>query len=336
MLQLAVAVWRRGLSGICLNPFQHTHSCSMPAQPMQIYQLRPFMRRAKQESRRVAELLLVAGTRGRSCDRVPAPGQPPECAMTMQSQSSTFFATWTVGCSVKPGSCTAHPLQRPTPTCPPRSSQLPPEMAVEELVAEASNMVRPCTPTRPEGCGMAWCGRRGPCHLQAQRAVWAQCMRPLLPSLPLPPSCPPQDDKEEDKEAAKLRKMQQKAEAAAAHEAAAAQKRAAAAAAAAAAGGQGGRLFGRSKVAPDTGESCLWWGQVRAGILLQTPGGVPAVSCPQPSTAPHRLPYTRWPTARRPTCPAFPTGGKAGGGALHIVVRSGSKDKEGECVGWGV
>lgn len=130
-------------------------------------------------------------------------------------------------------------------------------------------MVRPCTPTRPEGWGMAWCGRRGPCHLQAQRAVWAQCMRPLLPSLPLPPSCPPQDDKEEDKEAAKLRKMQQKAEAAAAHEAAAAQKRAAAAAAAAAAGGQGGRLFGRSKVAPDPGESCLWWGQVRAGILLQ-------------------------------------------------------------------
>lgn len=59
MLQLAVAVWRRGLSGICLNPFQHTLSGShiMPAQPLQIYQLRPFMRRAKQESRRVAELL---------------------------------------------------------------------------------------------------------------------------------------------------------------------------------------------------------------------------------------------------------------------------------------
>ncbi|PRW21106.1 flagellar associated membrane [Chlorella sorokiniana] len=121
-----------------------------------LYQLRPFMRRAKQESRRVAELL----------------------------------------------------------------SQLPPEMAVEELVAEASSM----------------------------------------------------DDKE-DKEAAKLRKQQQKAEAAAAREAAAAQKRAAAAAVAAD-GGKGGGLFGRSKVAPEPG-------------------------------------------------------GKAGGGALHIVVRSGSKDKEG-------
>ncbi|KAI7846027.1 hypothetical protein COHA_000564 [Chlorella ohadii] len=120
-----------------------------------VYQLRPFMRRAKQESRRVAELL----------------------------------------------------------------SQLPPEMAVEELVAEASNM----------------------------------------------------DDKE-DKEAAKLRKQQQKAEAAAAREAAAAQKRAAAAAAAA--GGKGGGLFGGSKVAPEPG-------------------------------------------------------GKAGSGALHIVVRTGSKDKEG-------